>query len=273
MADHIRIFLEDSSDPASEFQVCYSADMTDLVLLDIHDRVATVTLNRPEQRNALSQALMNDLEETFSKLVQTDDLCAVILQGAGPVFCAGIDLEDISRDQEQAVHMVQQLGLLIRHFRRLPPPTIVVVQGTAIGAGCALMLAADFIITHSDVNIGYPPRSSLLSPAIIAPWLTQRIGPSQARAQLLFGGSVNGQEAFGRGMITHLVETDRLQKTADELADQFRQGSSTMTAQLKYLLNELDGSMDDEALDMAMKRSAESVAQRVSTADSGERDS
>ena len=259
-------FLKRSTFTSTE--LCYSAIMSELVVLEIVDRVAALTLNRPDRRNALSQTLMTEFEETLVALTADESVHAVVLAGEGPVFCAGIDLEDISQNQEQAVNMVHQLGRIIRRVRRLPCPVIAVVQGTAIGAGCAIMLAADFIITHPEATFGYPPQSSMLSPSIIAPWLMQRIGPARARAQLLHGGKLSGQEAFDQGMITHLVPADQLPVIAQELADHFRQGSAGMTAQLKQVLNELDGSLDDAALDRAMMRSAESVAQRFNAVNS-----
>ncbi len=231
-----------------------------LVLTDLHDGIATITMNRPEKRNALSPQLIDALGQTLRSLEDRPDVRAVILAGAGRSFCAGMDLQGVVDDPTAMAAMLQRLSEVARQIRRLPVPTIARVQGAAVGGGCGLMVVADFAITHPDAKVGYPEVSLGVCPAVVAPWLIQKIGAGRARAMLLAGGTLSGEAGHHLGLSTHLVAREELEDAASSLARDLARGGPRAMSVTKRWLNELDGSLEDDLFDRAARLSAEVIA-------------
>lgn len=235
--------------------------MSDLACLDLDqlDDAAVVTLNRPEARNPTSVPLLDALDAALDRAVAARAR-VVLLEGAGRVFCAGLDLEEIRSGEETVHRSLTRLGETMRRLRRLDAVTIAVVRRAAIGGGFGFMAASDFAVTHPEAKIGYPPAALGLSPALMAPWLMRKIGASPARAMLLAGGTIDGAEAHRRGIATHLVAEPELDGTALALARELLGAPEHALRAMKGFLNELDGSDEDEALDLAARVSAEVIA-------------
>jgi methylglutaconyl-CoA hydratase len=237
--------------------------MSDLVLTTIEGAVATLTLNRPDARNALSPELieaMNAAIEAVAAKAARHEVRVLILAGAGKVFCAGMDLKGVLSDPKRMAEMLRGLSLFSRRVRRLPIPTIARVQGAAVGGGCGLMVVTDFAITHPEAKVGYPEVDLGVCPAVVAPWLIRKIGAARARAMLLAGGTMSGEDGFKVGLATHMVAQDQLESVAQELAGKLVKGGPHAMAVTKRWLNELDGSMDDAPLDKAAELSAQVIA-------------
>lgn len=232
----------------------------ELVLTQIDDGVATVTMNRTDKRNALNVDLIEALGEAVTAIEQRDDVRALILAGAGKSFCAGMDLRGVIDDAKQMGYMLRRLSEVSRQIRRLPIPTIARVQGAAVGGGCGLMIVPDFAITHPEAKVGYPEVSLGVCPAVVAPWLIKKVGAGQARAMLLGGGTMSGQEGYEAGLASHLVEQRELEDKAKDLAQKLAKGGPHAMAVTKRWLNELDNSMDDAVFDKAWQLSAEVIA-------------
>lgn len=232
----------------------------ELVLTQIDDGVATVTMNRTDKRNALNVDLIEALGEAVTAIEQRDDVRALILAGAGKSFCAGMDLCGVIDDAEQMGHMLRRLSEVSRQIRRLLIPTIARVQGAAVGGGCGLMIVPDFAITHPEAKVGYPEVSLGVCPAVVAPWLIKKVGAGQARAMLLGGGTMSGQEGYEAGLASHLVEQRELEDKAKDLAQKLAKGGPHAMAVTKRWLNELDNSMDNAVFDKAWQLSAEVIA-------------
>jgi methylglutaconyl-CoA hydratase len=141
------------------------------------------------------------------------------------------------------------------------------VQGAAIGGGCGLMVVCDFSFTHAEAKVGYPEIDLGICPAVVAPFLVKRIGAGPARAMLLAGGTMSGQEGFERGLATHLVAMDELESATIALAERLAKGGREAIAATKRWLNELDGSYDDDQL----SKGAEISAELIQTEDAQER--
>ena len=219
--------------------------MPDLVLTEIADGCATVTMNRPDARNALSLDLVAALEravEAVERDVNAGAVRVVILAGAGKAFCAGMDVKAVMSDPAGMQQTLRGLARVMRLIRLLPVPTIARVQGAAIGGGCGLMVVTDCTVTHPEAKIGYPEVSLGLSPAVVAPWLIRKIGPGRARAMLLEGRMLSGREGLELGLVTHLAQRDRLETETTTLSARFAAGSPEALATTKRWLNELDGS-------------------------------
>jgi enoyl-CoA hydratase/carnithine racemase len=237
------------------------------VLTEIADGCAAITLNRPEARNALSPELIEALEqalETVGRDAATAAVRAVVLGGAGTVFCAGMDFKAVMSDPPGMQRLLRGLSRVMRQIRLLPVPTIARVQGAAIGGGCGLMVVTDCTVTHAEAKIGYPEVSLGICPAAVAPWLIRKIGPGRARAMLLEGQMLTGREGYELGLATHLAERDQLEPVTAGLATRFAEGNPQALAATKRWLNELDGSSgvhDERGADLSAEILAGDEAQ------------
>ena len=184
----------------------------------------------------------------------------LVIAGAGKVFCSVMDLRGVIDDPAAMGEMLRGLSRVSRIIRRLHIPTITRVQGAAIGGGCGLMVVTDFAVTHPESKVGYPEVDLGICPAVVAPWLIKKIGAGRARAMLLAGGTMSGQQGFEAGLATHLCAHDQLDATVAELAKRLRAGGPEAIATTKRWLNELDGSNDDAVLDKAAELSAQIIA-------------
>ncbi|MCI0365224.1 MAG: enoyl-CoA hydratase/isomerase family protein [Phycisphaerales bacterium] len=239
--------------------------MPQLVQVKIADGIATLMMNRPEARNALSLELivaMNEAVEQIGKQAKSgsDNVRVMILAGAGKVFCAGMDLKGVLHDPKAMGEMLRGLSMFLRRVRRLPIPTIARVQGAAVGGGCGLMVVTDFAFTHAEAKVGYPEVDLGVCPAVVAPWLIKKIGPGRARAMLLAGGTMTGKAGFEAGLASHLVNEKELEAATLQLANSLVKGGPHAMAVTKQWLNELDGSMEEAPFEKAAELSAQVIA-------------
>lgn len=237
-----------------------------LVELAAASPIATLTLNRPEQRNALSIDLLTELHAALDELVKAiaanPAIRVVILTGAGKSFCAGMDLKQVLGEPGAPLKLLTSLAEATVKLRTLPAVTIASVNGAAIGGGCGLTTVCDFAITHADSKMGFPEVDLGVCPAVVAPWLVRKLGAGRARAMLLRGGLMSGREAFEFGLVTQCVATrDELAAAVQTAADRLASGGAEAFRATKRLLNDLDGSND---LDLA-RRSAKVSADVLST--------
>jgi methylglutaconyl-CoA hydratase len=231
-----------------------------LVTHSVHEGIHTLELARPEARNALSRELIAALGAAVDAVGRDPSARVLVLGGQGKSFCAGMDLKAVADDPVAMGEMLRALSRASRAIRRLSIPTIARVQGAAIGGGCGLMVVCDFAVTHPEAKLGYPEVDLGICPAVVAPWLMKKIGAGAARAMLLAGGTMSGDEGFRRGLATHLVPADEIAATAQSLAERLAKGGPRALAATKAWLNELDGSMDDAIADEAAEISARIIA-------------
>lgn len=245
---------------AASVRVVTVRDMDALVDLMIDGPTATITLNRPEARNALSLALINELHTALNQLEQSPDVRVLLIKGEGKSFCAGMDLKGVMQDPQAMAAMLHGLARAFERIRRLSMPSVAVVQGAAVGGGCGLMIVCDFAISHPDAKIGYPEVDLGVCPAVVAPWLIRKIGAGKARSLLLSGGTRTGQDGLELGLLTHLTDHESLDDVAERLATDLAQGGMIAMKATKKWLNELDGSMEDEIHQRAAQISADVIA-------------
>lgn len=222
--------------------------MAELVVTRLSGGVATLTLNRPEARNALSLELIEALDDAVTRVADGASVRVVVLAGEGKSFCAGMDLKGVLADPVRMGHMLRTLALVTLKIRKLRVPTIARVQGAAMGGGCGLMVVPDFAVTHPEAKLGYPEVSLGVCPAVVAPWLIRKIGAGRARSMLIAGGAIDGSEAHRIGLASHLCPLEKLAETTDALAQSLVAGGADALAETKRWLNELDGSLDSETL-------------------------
>lgn len=237
----------------------------DLATLALSGPVATLSLNRPEARNALSLDLLDALRRRVAELASRPDVSAVVLTGAGKAFCAGMDLRAVATDEALAAGMplklLTALADLLLALRALPQVIVARVHGAAIGGGCGLACVADIALTHADAKLGFPEVDLGVCPAVVTPWVVRKIGAGRARAVLLSGGVMSGPEALERGLVNRVTPTvtDLDAATAALAAQLARDGPGALRA-TKALLNDLDGSLDTAAARRGAELSAAVLA-------------
>ncbi|MGI9012644.1 MAG: enoyl-CoA hydratase/isomerase family protein [Phycisphaerales bacterium] len=235
----------------------------DLVHIDRDGLIWTVSMNRPEKRNALSRDLIVSLHDAVHEVAvaaERDDVRVMLLRGEGKSFCAGMDLYGVITDIPAMTEMLRTLALTTLAIRALPIATVAVVQGAAVGGGCGLMVVCDLALTHHDARVGYPEVDLGLCPAVVAPLLIRKVGAGRARSILLQGGTMSGDDAHAAGMADVVVSRDDLDGAAGDLAARLCKAGKMATATTKRWLNELDGSLNEEVALQAAALSAEVIA-------------
>ena len=183
---------------------------------DIADGVATVTLDAPDRRNALTLPLVNEIVTAFDALEADESVRAVIVTGAAPAFCAGADLSHLGSSQREGLSRVYE-GFL--RVGRSPLPTIAAVNGAAVGAGVNLALVCDVIVAGASAKFDTRFTQLGLHPGGGHTWmLRRRIGPQAAAAMVLFGEILDGAAAERAGLAWRCVPDEELLTTASGLA-------------------------------------------------------
>jgi enoyl-CoA hydratase/carnithine racemase len=230
--------------------------MSNLIQIDDRDGIRTLSLNRPEARNALSLELIESLESALIATAADATLRVLILRGEGKSFCAGMDLRGVMDDPVRMGTMLHALARCSLAIRALRVPAIACVRGAAIGGGCGLMATCDLALTHAEAKLGYPEVDLGICPAVVAPILMRRIGAGRARAMLLTGGVVDGTEAHRLGLATHLVPEPELESAARSLAERLRTGGAEAMAITKAWLADLEPELDAQTMRRAADLSA-----------------
>jgi len=232
-----------------------------LATLEVDGRVARLTLRRPEARNALSLPLLEALHARVDELTRMDEPSVCVLTGEGKCFCAGMDLKAVLDEPGAPRRLLGAIAELTIKARALPQVTIAQINGAAIGGGCGLACVCDLSWTHPEAKLGYPEVDIGVCPAVVAPWVVRKIGAGPARRLLLEGGTLSGVRAHELGLVDHLAESrDDLDELADAVVQRVASGGARALAATKGLLNELDGSLDEDLLTRGAALSAEVLA-------------
>ena len=183
--------------------------------------VATITLNRPDKRNAISFELIDDLLQALDEVSKSDAI-VLILTGAGKAFCSGMDLENLKsllgRTPEQNLSDSETMVQLFRALYEFPKVTIAAVNGPAIAGGTGLALLCDFTLAVPEAKFGYTEVRIGFVPAIVSTFLLRQVGEKQARDLLLTGRIFGSDEALRMGLINEIVPPESLLARAQELA-------------------------------------------------------
>src|SRR5579862_8718952 len=183
------------------------------IQLTYDGRVATITLNRPDKRNAISYELIEDLLAALAEVAASSAL-VLILTGAGKAFCSGMDLENlqalIGRSPEQSLKDSQIMARLFRALYDFPKPTIAAVNGAAIAGGTGLATLCDFTLAVPEAKFGYTEVKIGFVPAIVSTFLLRQIGEKHVRDLLLTGRIIDANEAHRMGLINEVVAADKL---------------------------------------------------------------
>src|SRR5262252_6932390 len=203
--------------------------------------VATLTLNRPDKRNAISYDLIEELHHALDE-VHKSESHILILTGAGSAFCSGMDLDnlrEITRHTEE--ENLADSGRLAHMFRVLydfPKVTIAAVNGVALAGGCGLATLCDFTLAAREAKFGYTEVRIGFVPAIVSTFLLRQVGEKRARDLLLTGRIFTAEEAHRMGLVNEIVAPEKLMDRARELAVQLMENSPTSLRYTKRLLSD-----------------------------------
>lgn len=216
------------------------------VTQDVDGAVATVTLNRPERRNAFDDRLIAELAEVFGVLNADPSIRAVILRGAGKSFCAGADLEWMGRmagfSQAENLADAARAEEMFDAIAASPKVTIAAVHGAALGGGAGLTACCDVTIAIKGTMFAFSEVRLGIAPAIIAPYVIGKIGSGHARALFLTGRRFDSTEAHRIGLVQQVVEDDRaLDNAVQATVDDVLQSGPLAIAATKSLMHDLQG--------------------------------
>ena len=192
---------------------------SNLVLVDVDGGIATVTLNRPEVRNALSLGLRAAIHDTMGDVDGRDDVDVIVLTGAGPAFCAGLDLKELSREDDGGKPTLAARPNEWRFFAETVKPVIAAVNGAAVTGGLELVLQCDLIVASEKATFGDThARVGVLPGGGLTVRLPEAIGYRAALAMSLSGNFLTGRRAYELGLAYAVVSPDELLPTAHALA-------------------------------------------------------
>lgn len=215
--------------------------------------VVTLTLNRPDRRNALTIALMDALCEAIKRHEADTEARVLILRGAGPVFCAGLDLEEAS-DPSTAERGAEGIGRLVTLLARSSLATIAAAHGAAMAGGAGLLAACDFAIAADGLRIGFPEVRRGLVPAVVATVLRRKVAEADLRSLLLLAEPIDAVQARAMGLVHRAVPADRLEAEANALADLILEGAPEAVRETKRLLDALRLAPADGEADVRIAR-------------------
>jgi methylglutaconyl-CoA hydratase len=221
--------------------------------------VATITLNRPEKRNAISFELIDDLLGALQE-VETSEAIVLILTGAGKAFSSGMDLDNlkelIGRSPEQNLKDSETMVRLFRTLYEFPKVTIAAVNGAAIAGGTGLALLCDFTLAVPEAKFGYTEVRIGFVPAIVSTFLLRQVGQKQARDLLLTGRIIGAEEAASMGLVNEIVAPEALMTRARELGAVLMENSPASLRATKKLLSDHARAELDLQIEAAVRENA-----------------
>jgi enoyl-CoA hydratase/carnithine racemase len=191
-----------------------------------NDPIARITMNRPEKRNALSLAHMQELIDCLRAIGEGKEAQVVILCGNGPAFCAGHDLSEmVGRDPEFYRHLFDVCCELMETIQKIPQPVIAEVHGVATAAGCQLAATCDLVVASEDARFATPGVKIGLFCSTPMVALSRSVGQKKSMEMLLTGEFISAEEALAEGLVNRVVPAEELEAATRVLADKIAEAS------------------------------------------------
>jgi methylglutaconyl-CoA hydratase len=222
--------------------------------------VATITLNRPDKRNAISTRMIEDLLGALNE-IEAGPARVGIITGAGKVFCAGMDLDGLrsiaSQSPQENVEDSVHMATMFHRIYSFPKPLISAVNGAAIAGGCGIATLADFTLAAPEAKFGYTEVKIGFVPALVSVFLRRQVGEKIARDLLLSGRIIEAPEALRLGLVSEIVASEKLLDRARELASTLIASSPTSILRTKrLLLHNSEGTLLSE-IELAIRENAD----------------
>lgn len=230
-------------------------------LFEVRDRVAYITLNRAEKRNALNFSMVDELRARFTEADTRQDVKVVVLKANGRAFCAGADLDYLKRlqayDFDQNLEDSTHLRNLFEIIYKLSKPVIAMVQGHAIAGGAGLATVCDFSFCVPEAQFGYTEVRIGFIPAIVSTFLLRKCGETRAKELLLSGDIIDAATAEKYNAITRVVPADQIEAHVEEFAQRLcKQNSGQSMAITKRMIADLWHFPVSDALTFAARMNA-----------------
>jgi methylglutaconyl-CoA hydratase len=226
--------------------------MSQALTVSVQDRIARITLTRPEVRNAFNDEVIQQLKAAFEAVGARDDVRAVVLAAVGPAFCAGADLNWMRRmadyTREENVADAGQLAAMLRAIYECPKPTIAAVQGDVFAGGMGLVAACDMAVSVDSATYCLSEVKLGLIPATISPYVIRAMGARASHRYFLTAERFSAQEAHRIGFVHELVGADALDAKVNELAQALASASPAAVKACKRLVQDVAERTIDDGL-------------------------
>jgi 2-(1,2-epoxy-1,2-dihydrophenyl)acetyl-CoA isomerase len=239
------------------------------VVVERADHIVTLTLNRPEKKNAINTTMWDELLEVFTDVGQRPEDRVLVVTGAGDGFCSGADLVGTQEISGNRLGRMRLVGSVILALHRMAKPTIAKVNGVAAGAGCNLALGCDLIVASEDARFSeiFPRRGLSIDGG--GSWVLPRlIGMHRAKELALFGDIISAKEAAEIGLVNRVVPATELDGFVDEWAHRLAAGPPIALSMTKTMLNNsfnvsMEQAVDEEAYCQTVNFTTEDVVEAM----------
>lgn len=224
-----------------------------VLLYEVRDGVATLTLNRPDKRNALDGALVAALKEGLDRAAADQAVRVVAITGAGKDFCSGADLAELERiatmSADENLADARSLGALFTKMRALRCPVVALVRGRALAGGCGLATACDVVLAEDTAEFGYPEVHLGFVPAMVMAILRRKAGEGKAFDLVVNGARIDAGQAERLGLVTHVFDAATFDAEAQGYLSGLAKRPPGAVAMTKRLLYDLDGPGFEEGIE------------------------
>jgi methylglutaconyl-CoA hydratase len=222
------------------------------ILTATEDAFFTITLNRPEKRNALNDALINELKEVLREADKNETLRAIVIRGAGKDFCSGADLSALQKISESSVlenwEDADNLSELFSLIRKIKIPVIAVVHGRALAGGCGLATACDLVLASQTARFGYPEVKIGFVPAMVAAILRRNVSEKRAFEMITQGFEFDAETAKNFGLINQIFAVETFDTDVKNYVSVYEKVSRSAVILSKRLLYQIDAMTFENAL-------------------------
>ncbi len=224
----------------------------DRVRESVEGGVLTLTLNRPDKRNAIDRLMVEALHAGLERAELDAQVRVVVVWGAGKDFCAGADLkellESVDLTPEENAAAAGRLGEIFVRIRELPKPVVAVVEGRALAGGCGLATACDIVLAHPDASFGYPEVKRGFVPAMVIAMLQRAVGEKAALELVITGRVVSAVEAERLRLISRVLDGDAFEEAVGTVLGDLVASSPSALALIKRQFYEIEGRSFKDAI-------------------------
>ena len=252
------------AEPLADLPIVGDAERRDVLVTSTPDGAVTVTLNRPEKKNAFDADLISALRETFTTLQAQDDVRVVFIRGAGGTFCAGGDIEWMRRSgtltESQNRADAYELARMLKALHDIPALTVAIVEGPAMGGGAGLVAACDQAVAVVGARFAFSEVKLGLTPAAISPYVIEAVGARNARALFMTAEVLDAEAAMDVGLVTWLLDSAAdIEPYMASTVRRLRPCAPGAIGDAKRLVNDIAGRAIDESV---MRETAARIAAR-----------
>jgi methylglutaconyl-CoA hydratase len=222
------------------------------IIYETENQIANITLNRPEKRNALKDALINSLKDALKKADKDENLRAIVIRGGGKDFCSGADLSALQKIAESDVlenlSDAENLMELYAMIRKIKVPVIAAVNGRALAGGCGLATACDIVLANESARFGYPEVKIGFVPAMVMAILRRNLSEKKSFELITQGFEFSATEAEKFGLINRVFADETFDEDVKNYVSVYEKVSRSAVVLSKKLLYQMDGMDFDKAL-------------------------